>query len=137
MAQTWEAGFDAFPTAIALTRTPVLSVTSITYIDATGTLQTLSSALYTLTQSDSGFASITPVYGAVWPSMRGDIDGIKVRYVAGYANAASVPDLIKSWVYLQVGAMYENREAEVVERGSAISLGFADRLLDRYRVWSA
>jgi len=30
--------------------------------------------------------------------------------------------------------MYENRESEVVDRGSVLSLGFADRLLDRYRV---
>ena len=80
---------------------------------------------------------MVPVYAGVWPATRGEINAVRVRYVAGYSDAASVPESIKAWIKLQVGAMYENRESEVVEKGAAITLGFADRLLDRYRVWSA
>jgi hypothetical protein len=74
------------------------------------------------------------VYGDTWPDTRAQINAVAVRYVAGYANAAAVPDSIKAWIKLQVSAMYENREAE----GSVqtFKLGFADRLLDRYKVWS-
>ena len=68
-----------------------------------------------------------------WPAAREQINAVALRYVAGYATAAAVPESIKSWVKLQVGAMYENRQAE----GSVqtYALGFADRLLDRYKVW--
>ena len=135
MVQTWEAGFDVFGTALVLTRVPVQSITSITYIDAAGVLQTLLSALYTLVQDDFGFAHILPTYGTAWPAVRGDADGVKVRYVAGYASATSVPQSIKSWILLSVGSMYEGRESEVIGNGSILSLGFADSLLDRYLVY--
>lgn len=137
MAQTWEAGFDSFIDTLVLTRVPVQSVTSITYIDAAGVLQTLLPALYTLVQDDFGFARILPAYGTTWPAVRGDADGVKVRYVAGYASAAAVPQSIKSWILLNVGSQYENRESETVGNGSAIAPAFADALLHRYKVYSA
>jgi uncharacterized phiE125 gp8 family phage protein len=136
MTQTWEAGFDAFGDALILTRSPVVSITSVTYIDSVGATQTLSASSYRLIADDFGTARVILAYGAEWPALRGDEDGVKVRYVAGYASAGLVPEPIKSWIYLQIGAMYENREAETIGAGSAISLGFADRLLDRYRVYA-
>lgn len=137
MAQTWELTLDAFPSALELTRVPVQSITSITYADSTGASTVLSNTLYALDNADEfGFAYVVPVYAGVWPETRDEINAVKVRYVAGYADAASVPESIKSWIKLQVGSMYEGREAEVIGNGSAISLGFADRLLDRYRVWA-
>jgi uncharacterized phiE125 gp8 family phage protein len=137
MAQTWEAGFDAFSAELVLTRVPVQSVTSVTYIGESGTLQTLSSLLYTLTKDDFGFARITPAYGSSWPQLRGDVDGVKVRYVAGYTSAADVPQSIKSWMLLHCGSQYANRESETVGSGSAITLVLADALLHRYKVYAA
>jgi hypothetical protein len=69
----------------------------------------------------------------IWPGTRSQAAAVALRYVAGYASAAAVPESIKSWIKLQVGAMYENRQAEGARQSYA--LGFADRLLDRYRVW--
>ena len=138
MAQTWEVTLDAFPSAVSLTRVPVQSITSLTYADSAGTATVLSNTLYALDNADDfGWAYVVPVYAGVWPATRGEINAVRVRYVAGYADAASVPESIKAWIKLQVGAMYENRESEVIEKGAAITLGFADRLLDRYKVWSA
>lgn len=45
----------------------------------------------------------------------------------GWATAADVPRPIKQWMLLAVGEMYANREA--------LPDGFADRLLDPYRIW--
>lgn len=135
MLQTWEAGFDAFSDPLVLTRVPVQSVTSLTYVDAVGTLQTLSADLYQLTKDDFGFARITPVYGTSWPALRGDVDGVKVRYVAGYTSANDVPQAIKSWMLLHCGSQHANRESETVGSGSAISLTFADALLHPYKVY--
>ena len=135
MTQTLEAGFDTFPVSFRLTRGPVQSVTSITYTDSAGSIQTISPGLYKLVQDDFGGAQIGPSFGNSWPVFRNEIDGIKIRFIAGYADAASVPEGIKSWILLHVGALYENRASEVIERGMQIKLGFADRLLDRYRVY--
>ena len=154
MPQTWEAGFDGFPAgfkftqgmsqnivgitypeSFKLTRGPAQSVVGITYIDTYGAIQTIASSLYKLVQDDFGCALIIPSFGSSWPACRNETDGIKVRYVAGYADAANVPSAIKSWILLHLGALFENRESEVIERGMQIKLGFADRLLDRYRVY--
>lgn len=135
MAQTWELTLDAFPDAFQLTRLPVASITSVKYWDAAGNQQTLSSGQYTLDNTDDyGPAYVVPVYGDTWPDTRAQINAVAVRYVACYANAAAVPESIKAWIKLQVSAMYENREAEGAVQ--TFKLGFADRLLDRYKVWS-
>ncbi|MBK5203857.1 MAG: phage head-tail connector protein [Polaromonas sp.] len=135
MAQTWELTLDAFPSALELTRVPVQSITSVTYADSTGASTVLAAPLYALDNADEfGFAYVVPVYAGVWPETRDEINAIKVRYVAGYADAASVPESIKSWIKLQVGAMYENRESEAV--GQVQKMGFVDALLARYKVYA-
>lgn len=137
MPQTWEIALDAFPAAFELTRMPVASITSLIYAEATaGTPTTLASTDYALDAADDfGSAYVVPAYAANWPAARCQVNAVALRYVAGYASAAVVPESIKAWIKLQVGAMYESREAELVSSGSAISLGYADRLLDRYKMW--
>jgi len=132
MPQTFALSLDAFPDAIELTRTPVTSVTSITYVDDNGTTQTLNSSAYVVnTASDHDFASIKPAYGQAWPATRVQENAVVVRYVAGYAAA---PESIKSWIKLTVGTLYANRESEVTGNGGPITLGFADRLLDSFKL---
>lgn len=158
LPQTWEVALDRFPClnfhhdnfhhdnllrfdyrlqAIQLSNIPVASITSIVYTDTDGATQTLSDTLYTLdAASDCGSAYVVPAFGTVWPMTQASINAVRVRYVAGYASAAAVPDAIKSWIKLQIGAMYENRESEVVIRGVCVQLGFVDRLLDKYKVFA-
>lgn len=134
MPQTWELALDAFQDALEVTRVPAVSITSLKYWDKAGVQQTLSDALYTLDNADQfGPAYVVPVYGGTWPDTRDQVNAVALRYVAGYADAASVPESIKSWIKLMVGAMYENRQTEGTLQ--TYSLGFADRLLDRYKVW--
>ena len=136
ISQTWDLNLDAFPTEIELAPVPIVSVSSFTYTDTNGATQTLSSGPdYVLdTTGDHGPARIVPAYGKTWPETRDQINAVTIRFVAGYANAAAVPAAIKSWILLQVGAMYENRQAETDRM--PFKLGFADRLLDRYKVWA-
>jgi uncharacterized phiE125 gp8 family phage protein len=144
--QTWEtsaSGFPSggassgFPSEVRLTRVPVLEIVSISYVDLEGVEQTLAPAAYHLTRAEFDFAYVTPAFGTEWPQVRGDVDGVKVRFTAGYADAASVPQSVKQWVLLQVGSMYENREAETMAaRIVPNKLGFVDALLARYKVWA-
>lgn len=135
MSQTWELTLDAFPDALQITRVPAASVSSLRYFDSTGTQQTLSASLYALDNADDfDFAYVVPAYGSTWPATREQINAVALRYVAGYSSAATVPESIKSWIKLQLGAMYENRQAEGAVQTYA--LGFVDSLLDRYKVYA-
>ena len=140
MTQTLELTLDAFPDAFELTRVPAQSITSVKYYDTTGTQQTLSNTLYALDAADDfGFAHISPVYAGVWPDTRDQINAVAVRYVAGYADAASVPQSIKNWILLMVSTMYANRETEAYSSravSTTVQMQFVDRLLDRYVVFS-
>jgi uncharacterized phiE125 gp8 family phage protein len=139
MTQSWELTLDAFPPtrsiyseALVLTRVPVQSIVSLSYTDESGVIQTLLPVDYLLNNCDDfGFATVVPAFATLWPSEALDV---KLRFVAGFADASLVPASIQQWIKLQVAAMYEQREAESAQRGSPIKLGFVDALLNRYRV---
>lgn len=135
MPQTWELTLDAFPQAFELTRVPAASVASIKYWSEAGLEITLPASRYGLDSADDFSAAyVVPAYGESWPTARAQVNAVALRYVAGWPDAASVPASLKSWMLLQIGAMYENRQAEGSVQTHA--LGFADRLLDRYKIWS-
>jgi uncharacterized phiE125 gp8 family phage protein len=138
MTQTWDMTLDKFPDALELTRTPVQTITSVTYYDTAGALQTLAAPGYVLDAADGDdYAHITPAYGSEWPATRDQVNAVSVRYVAGYANAAAVPESIKAWIKLQVSALFENREAESYSAravSTTVKMSFVDALLDRYVV---
>lgn len=137
MPQKWLMTLDSFPSAVILQRPPVTALDSIKYVDSSGTLQTLPPAVYQLAAASDYTASVTPAYAQTWPATRGQPEAVQVIFSTGYANAASVPESIKAWIKLRVGALYENRSSVVMERGMvSAELSIADSLLDRYRVWS-
>jgi len=135
MPQKWQVMLDAFTNSIDLQRPPVSAVDSVKYVDATtGTLTTVNPAVYQFVAGSDYAARVVPAYGQVWPSARAQPEAVQVIFSTGYADAASVPEPIKTWIKLRVGALYENREAWTV--GQAIERNeFTDYLLDRYRTW--
>lgn len=133
MPQTLELALDDFDDVIQLPRPPFASVTSVKYLDGNGVLQTLDTASYVV-DSHSEPARLMPAYGTSWPSVRDQANAVLIRYQAGYADAASVPSQIKSWMLLHIANLYANRES-VVAGISVAPLPGADRLLDRQIVW--
>lgn len=130
---------DAFPACgvIALHRTPVQAITGITYVDQAGDTQTLAPANYVV-DTASAPARVVRADAAVWPSTEPRPNAVAITFTAGYGAAAAVPDGIKAWMLLQVGALYRNREAFATGLSVAeLPAAFADRLLDPYRVWVA
>lgn len=148
MPQKWLLTLDSFvkPTsqwgvyvpavqAIDLQRPPVTGVDSIKYVDSiTGTLTTLSPAIYQVAMASDYTAKVVPAYGQSWPTPRAQPEAVQILFSTGYADAAHVPEPIKAWIKLKVGALYENRESVVVDRTQMVELPF-DCLLDRYRTW--
>ena len=109
ITQTRVMRMDRFPDTIKIPFSPLISVTSITYVDTNGDTQTLSSSLYDVDIYRKP-ARINPAYGESWPSTRLIDDAITLTYVAGYANAAAVPALIKKMMLFMAAHYYENRE---------------------------
>lgn len=122
-------GFEIF-----LDHAPLVSVDSIQYTDPDGVLMTLSAGAYKVDNITEP-ARIVPAYGTTWPGTRNEINSVIVQYTCGYGAAAAVPESIKSWIKLRVGALYENREEVATGRSMvAIDMPFADGLLQPYRV---
>ncbi len=102
-ASLWDLKLDGFPgDAIAIPKPPLQILPTppvITYLDTAGVSQTWSATLYTI-DAPSGpkarGAYIVPNYGQVFPATRDVVNAVTVRFWAGYADAASVPGLIKT-----------------------------------------
>lgn len=107
--QTITLKFDAFPEYFRLPRPPLVSVTSIAYLDSAGASQTISNTLYRVdAQSEPG--RVTVAYGQSWPATHDVTGAVTVVYKAGYsATSASVPASIKHAILMMVESLYENR----------------------------
>jgi uncharacterized phiE125 gp8 family phage protein len=131
ITQTIDVYLDAFADEILLP--PITAVTAITYTDTAGATQTLASNQYAV-DIYSEPARVVPAYDVTWPETREQNNAVKIRCTAGWANAAAVPEAIKSWMLLQIGHWYANREAA----GARLDpLPFIECLLDPYRVQRA
>lgn len=109
VTQTRIAKLDWFPDEIRLPRTPVQSVSSITYVDFEGTTQTLSSSLYTVDTAKKP-ARIVPAYNQTWPQTRQHIQVVTVTYVAGFGAASAVPKKFKDAIKLIVQQKFEGHD---------------------------
>lgn len=130
LTATYDMTLDRWPVVndpIAIPFDPVTSITHIKYIDPDGVEQTLASSVYGL---DLGVkpAEIYLEHNEEWPDLRDERNAITVRFVAGYANAAAVPDLLKTAVKITVTYWLENREEGCTELPAA-----AHNICNRYR----
>lgn len=139
ISQTWERVVDAFPEVeLELGQPPVISITSITYIDEDGTEQTLSSAAYVL-DSATGPGFVLPAEGYEWPATLDTANAVTVRFVSGFgADAAAVASPIKQWMQMHIATAWKFRES-VASGANVAELPnrYVDGLLDRYRTWGA
>jgi uncharacterized phiE125 gp8 family phage protein len=92
---------------------PAQSITSVTYLDPSGALQTLDPSVYRL-DANSKPARLTPALNQVWPATAQEIAAVVVTYVAGFGTAAQVPDDLIQAVRLLIDHYYENRAQVMV-----------------------
>lgn len=86
---------------------PITSAT-IAYLDSDGTSQALATTVYAV-ETDAVQPFIRLKYGQSWPAIRGDMNGITITFVAGYATVLAIPRRVKQAVLLLVNHWYENR----------------------------
>jgi uncharacterized phiE125 gp8 family phage protein len=118
---------------LRLPKPPLLSVSSVKYLDPNGVEITWSSSEYVVVNSPSPHAQrahLFPAYGIVWPAVRYQPGAIKVRFVAGYGAAeTAIPRALTQGVLLRVAEMYERREEQTI--GSIV----ASNMLTAERLW--
>jgi uncharacterized phiE125 gp8 family phage protein len=84
----------------------VTTLDSITYLDEDDVEQTVDSGDYTLDIS-SGMAKVRVTES--WPTTNGGLSSTVITYTAGYADADSVPEVIKQAIKATVATLYEHR----------------------------
>lgn len=122
-----------WPDLAALPVAPISAITGITYTDAQGSSQTLSTDVYE-TRLDGLEPSIVLKHAQSWPAVRpGSL--IVVTATAGYgASGEDVPAPFRQAIRLLVGDMYLCRET--ADEGSMVTAPVAatvDALLCNYR----
>lgn len=97
--------------ALRLPAPPLISVTSIQYIDQNQVLQTMDPSTYVV-DAASVPGRVTPSTGSFWPQTSFMPAAVKVTYQAGYSGQVpfSIIQAIKSLVSYQ----YDNRDAVIV-----------------------
>lgn len=137
ITQTIEEKFDQFPVIDAynpdgifeLTVSPVSYVSSIQYKNTSGNNTTLSSSNY-IVDTHTKPCRIAPAYSVTFPDTYDEINAVTITYVAGFGNAAAVPQHIKQVLYLLIADMYENRQDGVRRYRTA-----AERLMNMHKIF--
>ncbi|SFM92710.1 head-tail connector protein [Nitrosomonas communis] len=133
ISQSWQLTLDKFVDKIYIPKLPLISITSIKYDDVNGIEQTIPPSNYVLkNNSDNKFAKIVKTANYDWPIVYDSIENVRIVFVCGYGNAASVPEIIKHWMKLHVAHWINNKEAAIPGQMSRVE--FSDGLLDTYRV---
>ena len=110
------AGVIQFP------RAPLVSVQSVQYLDANGTLQTMPSSSYIVATGSPG--RMQPTFGTIWPVTLPVISAVTIEFTAGYGpDATTVIESDQQAVLMMVGHYYENREA--VAQGTLLPVPMA------------
>jgi uncharacterized phiE125 gp8 family phage protein len=141
-AQTWELRQHDFGgQSIKIPLPPLIAVESVKYYDAEDALQTLPTDHYEIVGAGGyGKATIMLKDGKSWPALGRRAENVLVRFRAGYVTNESpqvgnVPAPIVTAIKRQVGAMYEHREAVIVNSTASKLPGGVEALLLPLRVW--
>jgi uncharacterized phiE125 gp8 family phage protein len=112
ITQTWRLSLREFPQGnqIELPRPRLQSVSSITYVNTSGTTVTIDASEYQVS-TDASPGYVEPAYSKSWPSVRTETaDAIKITYVAGYGSTySSVPEQFRNVVYELVAFRFVRR----------------------------
>jgi len=140
MPATRELVLSAWPSAsarIPIPTPPLSSIVSIKYQDGDDVEQTLAEG--TDYEVDTAWepGTVYPSTGATWPTVFDRPDAIRIRFVAGYADADSVPDAAKIAIRQLVAHLFRQRESFHIGQGFTlhrVPLFFED-LLSEIKIW--
>jgi uncharacterized phiE125 gp8 family phage protein len=140
--KTYELALDEFPDfdEIELPMSPVLDITSVSYVDEDLVEQVISASDIVLDNYQRP-AWLLPAVDFEWPATGAVVNAVKVRYRAGFLaipdtdepQGVVIPGAIKSAVLLMLDDFYENRGQVITGSFGQANLG-VHSLLRPYRV---
>lgn len=145
--QTVEVECDDWSDLARLTAAPLIDVTSITYVDTAGDLQTLATTVYAV-NSDDLRPSITLKYNQRWPAIQLN-SRIKITADLGYET---MPSDLKAAILLMISKLFGMSGRDMSVRSETVeglgstqwggieqTVAQLDRasatLLENYRIW--
>lgn len=129
LSQQWRLALDAAPEeTLVLPIAPCASIDAVSVIDADGASQAVDPHLYDAATGAPGRVRRT----GPWPAPGPRLDGVRIDFTAGYADAASVPAALKQAVMTLAAHFYETREAAREARVYAVPQS-VDALIAPYR----
>lgn len=139
ITQTWYFYYDSWPTVdyIELGMGTLQSITSVIYTDSAGDATTLSSTTEYEADTTSIPGRVVLRYGQVWPGgvALKTVNPIVVEAVVGYgATAASVPENVRQALLILIHDMYEHR-GDIITGTIVNRLDWLDALLAPERIW--
>lgn len=102
---------------IDIPRPPLVSVSSVIYIDTAGVSQTWAATNYRVsapTGPRCARGRVTLASGIAWPSMNSVSDALQVTISHGYGAASAVPSMLKQAIKMLVLHWYDNRSVLVI-----------------------
>lgn len=138
MSATWFLFLDEFPSGrntILLNRTPIQTISSITYTDTAGESQTIDPDQYVLNNSEEP-AILQPISGTTWPTAINQVASVCIEFVSGYTEAAKVPENTRMGMFLIAADLWANRETIVIGRSVNQIPRTAEHLFDLDRIFS-
>lgn len=132
MAQVWELQANTFVQCFELYKVPVAESPALTlkYSDGANAEQTVNAANYQVDLASEPSRVILNSSFAV-PTVYDRFDAVRLRFTAGYANAAAVPEDLKTWVKILVTEFYEYRDFSVKPE----TMVAIERALMRHALW--
>jgi uncharacterized phiE125 gp8 family phage protein len=137
--QTLELVLERFPSKGIVLPAPLVSITSIKYLDTSNVEQTIAAADYYVAEDQDPPTVKHKDGSGAWPSTLNVDDAVRVRFQAGYQAegdspliSKELPNTIKIAMLMIIVDLYENRTAQVDYTLS--SNPTVERLLSMYRL---
>jgi uncharacterized phiE125 gp8 family phage protein len=134
LTQSWRLVLDAWPAGgeVRLPVAPLSALTAIRAFDEDGDEHTIGLAQFLVEPGGTPVRLVLPATVAGMPVLRQRF-GIEIDYVAGFGEAADVPQELKQALLVLVAHWFEHRDAVVIAgSGAVIPFGF-DRLIAPWR----
>ena len=124
MLQTWRLVLDAWPPGniVPLLVGPVASVAAVRVYDAANVAQSLPNSSWQIIGSTD---DARLVFAATPVSPGRDHEGIEIDVIAGYANAADVPQPLRQAILMLVARWYEHRGDDAVFSNASLPVAAA------------
>lgn len=116
LTATYDLWLPYFRTTIDIPKPPLQSISSVSYYDLNGVLQTVGPTVWQAHASSGSFprrGRVTLADNQVWPVTAGRLDAVRIRFVAGYGDRTAVPADLKQAMRLLIGHWYRHGSAVV------------------------